>query len=84
MATLKYYAQKDAIGFPIVGTMMGGITIPKQKNLIEIKSNMALAAHPKKVKYYVRKDKAGNILPNSLFISLTPQDTAKTINLHLA
>ncbi len=80
--TKKFYAQKDALGFPIVGTMMSGASVPNQKNLIEIKSDMALGNHPQKIKYYVRKDKKGSILPNSLFISLASQDLAKVIDLH--
>lgn len=82
--TKKFYAQKDALGFPIVGTMMSGASIPKQKNLIEIKSGMALGKHPQKFKYYVRKDKAGKIIPNSLFTSYAKQSSASTIDLHTA
>jgi len=80
----KFYAQKDALGFPIVGTMMSGASVPNQKNLIEIKAGLGLGTHPQKFKYYVRKDKTGNILPNSLFTSFAAQDPGKTINLHLA
>jgi hypothetical protein len=82
--TKKFYAQKDALGFPIVGTMMSGALVPNQKNLIEIKSGMALGSHPQKFKYYVRKDKAGKILPNSLFTSYAKQSSASTIDLHTA
>jgi len=78
----KFYAQKDALGFPILGTMMSASSVPNQKNLIEIKSGLGLGAHPQKFKYYVRKDKAGNILPNSLFTSYTKQSSASTIDLH--
>jgi hypothetical protein len=78
----KFYAQKDALGFPIPGTMMSGVSVPNQKNLIEIKSGLGLGTHPQKFKYYVRKDKKGNIIPNSLFTSYKIQSTASTIDLH--
>lgn len=71
----KFYAQKDALGWPIPGTMMSGAKVPA--NLIEIPAaNVAPGAgqvavsHPEKLRYFVRKDKSGNIIPNSLIISL--------------
>lgn len=71
----KFYAQKDALGWPIPGTMMAGAKVPA--NLIEIPAeNVAAGAgqvevsHPEKLRYFVRKDKKGNIIPNSLIISL--------------
>jgi len=71
----KFYAQKDALGWPIPGTMMSGSKVPA--NLIEIPAaNVAPGAgqvavsHPGNLRYFVRKDKSGNIIPNSLIISL--------------
>lgn len=71
----KFYAQKDALGWPIPGTMMSGSKVPA--NLLEIPAaNVAPGAgqvevyHPEKLRYFVRKDKKGNIIPNTLIISL--------------
>lgn len=80
--TKKFYAKKDSLGFPIPGTMMSATKIPSQNNVIEIKDGMGLGNHPQKFKYYVRKDKDGSILPNSIFISHSKQDPNKTIDLH--
>jgi hypothetical protein len=77
----KFYAQKDALGFPILGTMMSGTKVPNQENIIEITSSTGLGNHPEGFKYYVRKDKKGNILPNSLFVSYSPQNPGRTISL---
>jgi len=70
----KFYAQKDALGFPIPGTMMSGAQVPK--NLIEIPAENvtagvgeAVVPHPGKLRYFVRHDSKGNILPNSLIVS---------------
>lgn len=79
----KFYAQKDALGFPILGTMMSSTSVPNQKNLIEIKSGLGLGKHPEKLKYYVRKDRKGNIIPNSLFTSYHKQPEGLTIDLHV-
>ena len=71
----KFYAQKDALGWPIPGTMMSGAKVPA--NLIEIPAanvapgaNQVAVSHPENLRYFVRKDKKGNIIPNSLIISL--------------
>lgn len=71
----KFYAQKDALGWPIPGTMMSGIKVPV--NLLEIPAENtapgegeAAIAHPGKLRYFVRRDDKGNIIPNSLIISL--------------
>lgn len=70
MATSKiYYAQTDALGFPIPGVMMSAAKLPAQANIIEITKEMTLPQHPSGLKYYVRLDKNGNILPNSLFVN---------------
>lgn len=65
MANLKYYAQKDALGFPIPGTLMATKgKVPA--NSIEIPAIVDPGSHPKGLKYYVRLDKSGKIIPNSL------------------
>ncbi len=70
MATLKYYAQKDALGFPIPGTMMG-TTGKVPADSLEISSNTVLPTHPDGLKYVVRVNKKGAIIPNSLVAVLT-------------
>jgi hypothetical protein len=80
--TKKFYAQKDALGFPILGTMMSAANVPNQNNIIEISSSTGLPAHPEGFKYYVHKDEKGNILANSLFASYEKQDSALTLDLH--
>lgn len=79
----KFYAQKDALGFPILGTMMCGNRVPKQDNIIEISTSTGLGKHPKGFKYYVRKDSKGRILVNSMFVSYDPQPASKAIDLHV-
>lgn len=70
----RFYAQKDALGFPIPSTMMSGTKVPA--NLIEIPAENVeppagqyVIEHPAKLRYFVRRDKKGNIIPNSLIIS---------------
>lgn len=65
MATLKYYAQKDALGFPIPGTMMG-TTGKVPEDSIEISADTVLPTHPDGLKYIVRLNKKGKIIANSL------------------
>jgi len=71
----KFYAQKDQLGFPIPGTMMSGTKVPN--NLIEIPAQDVTApeggsivSHPEKLRYFVRRDSQGRIIPNSLIVSL--------------
>lgn len=71
----KFYAQKDANGFPIPGTMMSNYEIPK--TAIEILpmdiipgEGEKVFLHPKRFRFFVSKDKEGNIIPNSLIMSL--------------
>jgi hypothetical protein len=71
----KFYAQKDALGWPIPGTMMAAAKVPA--NLLEIPAadvapgaGEVAVSHPDKLRYFVRKDKKGNIIPNTLIISL--------------
>ena len=70
----KFYAQKDALGFPIPGTMMSGDKVPS--NLLEIPSQNVtpgegetVVPHPNKLRYFIRRDAQGKIIPNSLVIS---------------
>ena len=74
----KFYAQKDALGFPIPGTMMsvpGTSSIPKDSVSIPAQNvtagaGQAVVPQPSSLRYFVRKDRSGNIIPNSLTISL--------------
>jgi hypothetical protein len=74
----KFYAQKDALGFPIPGTMMSVKSpSPIPANTIEIPAaNVAptgqqvVVKQPSGLRYFVRKNADGSILPNSLTISL--------------
>jgi hypothetical protein len=68
----NFYAQKDGNGYPIPGTMMSvdGI-IPAVSNIIAIPASdvSSTKTHPIGLRYFVRKDAVGNIIPNSLIIS---------------
>ena len=68
----NFYAQKDSNGYPIPGTMMSveGV-IPAVSNIIAIPASdvSSTKTHPIGLRYFVRKDAVGNIIPNSLVIS---------------
>jgi hypothetical protein len=74
----KFYAQKDFLGFPVPGTMMSvkdPINIPSDTISIPAAdvaagAGQAVVGQPSGLRYFVRKDKAGKIVPNSLTISL--------------
>lgn len=74
----KFYAQKDALGFPIPGTMMSVTTpanIPASSILIPAENvspsgGQTVVNQPSGLRYFVRKDSKGAIIPNSLIISL--------------
>lgn len=69
MAT--FYAQKDGNGYPIPGTMVSTSgSVPSVSNLVTIPASNVVSTkvHPGGLRYFVRKDPAGNIIPNSLFI----------------
>lgn len=72
--THKYYAQKDALGFPIPGTMMAATRVPAVSNVIEISTQSGVTVfkgeHPEGLRYYVRVDNSGRIIPNSLLSGL--------------
>lgn len=68
-----FYAQEDKLGYPIPGTMMSvedGVTAPAKSNLVTIPAQdvVSTRVHPKGLRFFVRKDEVGNIIPNSLFI----------------
>lgn len=74
----KFYAQKDALGFPIPGTMMSVDSTAKTPvdTIVIPAANVApgagqtVVAQPSGLRYFVRKDSKGNIVPNTLTISL--------------
>lgn len=66
----KFYAQKDALGYPIPGTMMAAEKVPANSQEIKAENTVSSKIHPDKLRYFVRRDKKGNIIPNSLIISL--------------
>lgn len=65
----KFYAQKDALGFPIPGTMMSNETVPSVSVEIPTTTAAQYKAHPDGLRYFVRRDKKNQIIPNSLIIS---------------
>ena len=75
MVTKKFYAQKDYLGYPIPGTMqsispeqpvpVGTLEIPAADTItspVNIRENG--------MRYFVRKDRNGKIIPNSLIASI--------------
>lgn len=75
-SNLVYYAQRDALGYPIPGTMMAVKSVadvPANTKVIEA-DDMLLSppvpTHPAGLKFFVRHDKNGDIIPNSLFSAL--------------
>jgi len=76
MPTQRFFCQEDKRGLPIPGTMMGFFSAPRSTgtNLVEIPTTTATGTvqvvHPKGLRYFVRRDKNNNIIPNSLFTSL--------------
>jgi hypothetical protein len=72
----KFYAQKDKYGFPVPGTLMSvNSNQPLPKGMIEIPEgdhipNPARKGHPSKLRYYVRHNANGSIIPNSLIATL--------------
>ena len=75
MVTKKFYAQKDYLGYPIPGTMMS--IFPEQPvpvDTLEIPAADTITSpvniRENGMRYFVRKDKNGKIIPNSLIASL--------------
>ena len=68
----NFYAQKDANGYPIPGTMMSVEgSVPAVTNIVTIPAEdvVSTKTHPIGLRYFVRKDADGKIIPNSLIIS---------------
>jgi hypothetical protein len=80
-----FYAQKDALGFPIPGTMMSADTVPAVANVIAITIDGSLVfekAHPQGLRYFVHLDRKGDILANSLVSAYdTPEGTVQELGL---
>lgn len=71
----KFYAQKDYLGFPIPGTMQSiSAEQPVPKGTIVIPAADTITSpqniRENKMRYFIRKDKNGKIIPNSLIFSL--------------
>jgi predicted glycosyltransferase len=69
-----FYAQKDARGYPIPGTLMSVETptaVPANTLTIPAANTITSPVNIRKngMRYFVRKDKKGNIIPNSLITS---------------
>jgi hypothetical protein len=70
-----FYAQKDALGYPVPGTLMSVETpsaVPANTLVIPAADTLTSPANIRKngIRYFVRKDKKGNIIPNSLITSI--------------
>lgn len=65
----KFYAQKDALGFPIPSTMMAAEIVPATSVEIPTTTPSTYKAHPAGLRYFVRRDSSNSIIPNSLIIS---------------
>jgi hypothetical protein len=74
MVTKKFYAQKDYLGYPIPGTMQSiSAEKPAPKGTIVIPAADTITSpqniRENKMRYFVRKDKTGKIIANSLIAS---------------
>lgn len=70
----KFYTQIDADGYPIPGTLQSTHLVAVPVNTVEIPAAQTLTS-PQNIRkvgirYFVRHDKKGNIIPNSLIASL--------------
>ena len=75
MVTKKFYAQKDYLGYPIPGTLMSiSPEQPVPVDTIEIPAADTITSpvniRDNGMRYFVRKDRNGKIIPNSLIASL--------------
>ena len=75
MVTKKFYAQKDYLGYPIPGTMMSiSPEQPVPVDTLEIPAADTITSpvniRENGMRYFVRKDKNGKIIPNSLIASI--------------
>lgn len=66
-----FYAQPDAYGWPIPGTMMAADKVPDTSVVIpDVPAGILGPRRPNGLRYFVRLDKRGKIIPNSLIVSL--------------
>jgi hypothetical protein len=75
MVTKKFYAQKDYLGYPIPGTLMSiSPEQPVPVDTVEIPAANTITSpvniRENGMRYFVRKDRNGKIIPNSLISSL--------------
>ncbi|MGI9142422.1 MAG: hypothetical protein ACR2IJ_04460 [Fluviibacter sp.] len=75
MVTKKFYAQRDYLGYPIPGTMQSiAPNKPVPVDTVEIPAADTITSpqniRENKMRYFVRKDKSGKIIANSLIASL--------------
>jgi len=81
---LQYFAKKDAIGFPIVGTLQGfnpNVSLPCANkgcdwiaivpNPVQPAGTSSICLHPNNLRYFYRVDrgKPQQVVPNSLISS---------------
>ena len=74
----NFYCQKDSLGFPIPGTMMFTTDAPIPANTYTVLPQTYTPGvyqqeriHTGGLRYFVRKEPNGDIIPNTLFISTT-------------
>jgi hypothetical protein len=77
MVCKKFYAQKDAHGFPVPGTMQGYdrlqdckcnmVAIPEATPTVGVGQTQSF--HPGKLRFFIRLDCNNQIIPNSLIAS---------------
>jgi hypothetical protein len=75
MVTKKFYAQKDYLGYPVPGTLMSiSPEKPVPADTLEIPAADTITSpvniRKNGMRYFVRKDRNGKIIPNSLIASL--------------
>lgn len=75
MVTKKFYAQKDYLGYPIPGTMQSiSAEQPVPVDTVEIPAADTITSpqniRKNTMRYFVRKDRNGKIIANSLIASL--------------
>lgn len=76
MATRKFYAQADKFGYPIPGTLQSNTLGKVPQDNIEIPAaNTSVGGgtevkHSGGIRYFVRRKATGEIIPNSLFVSI--------------
>ena len=79
----KYYAQKDANNWPIPGTMMGTTSNIIPSTAVEIPTTTGTKSNPNGLRYFVRTDNGGRILPNSLMITLQRPSDVRLLEFRL-